>query len=204
MPRRLLVLLAALVLAPCAARAQAADTAGPVLQPGDSIRIAVFRREELSGRWAVGADGRVAHPLYRAVAVAGVPPAEVEARVRAFLQRFGADPQFVVEPVVRVAVAGEARQPRLFWLTPGISVAQAVALAGGPAERADLRRSKLIRGGQEMALDLSRPDQGLAATQVRSGDQIVVARRPAGAGSLIAPVASVAAALVGIVNILVR
>lgn len=195
---------AALALAP-AAHAQAAPaSAGAVVQPGDSLRITVFRRPEFSGQFAVAADGSITHPLYREINVAGLGQAEIESRMRTFLTRFGENPQFVVEPMLRVAVGGEVRNPRLYSLPAAVTVAEAVALAGGPTDRGDLVRTQLLRGSEVLTVDLTHPQAGVAASGIHSGDQILVARRPAPARELIAPIASVMAVIVGILNVVLK
>src|SRR3954468_7477285 len=97
------------------------------LNPGDVVRITVWRKPELSGDFVVAVDGTLSHPLYRDVRVIGVPMAAVEIRAREFLTNLEANPQFVVEPLIRVAVGGEVRLPNLYTLRPEPSLAQAVA-----------------------------------------------------------------------------
>jgi polysaccharide export outer membrane protein len=176
----LTVLLASIVpglraQAPTTARAQS------MLTGGDSIRITVWRRPELSGDFVVAPDGSVTHPLYRTVKVGGVALPAAEANVRTFLLKFDQDPQFVMEPLFRVAVTGEVNRPQLFAVNPQTSIAEAVARAGGTTQNARRNRVRLLRtdarGQQsELLVDLVNPEQGLASTPVHSGDQIVVDR----------------------------
>lgn len=197
-----LVLAALLVLAPRAAQAQAGS---PTLQPGDVLRITVWENEAMSGEVTVGPDGALLHPLYRQLRVTGVPLTEVDARVRAFLERFVTNPQFVAEPMLRVAVGGEVRQPNLYSLSPGTTVAQAIVLAGGPTERGRLDRVRLVRGGAESLLDLTDPAAPMAATTVLSGDQYYVSRRePNFFREYVAPAGGLLAAVVSLLNFLTR
>ena len=202
--RRALSAVLALVVfaAPLAAQAQ---VDGPVMQPGDVLRITVWENEAMSGDVTVGPDGALMHPLYRQLRVAGVPMPEVEARMRTFLERFVNNPQFVAEPLLRVAVGGEVRQPNLYSLAPGTTVAQAVVLAGGPTERGRLDRVRLVRGGRESQLDLTDPASPMAATTIQSGDQFYVARRdPNVFREYIAPAGGLLAAVVSLLNFLTR
>jgi protein involved in polysaccharide export with SLBB domain len=177
----------------------------PVLQPGDVLRITVWENEAMSGEVTVGPDGALMHPLYRQVRVAGVPLPEVDARMRAFLERFVTNPQFVAEPLLRVAVGGEVRQPNLYSLAPGTTVAQAMVLAGGPTERGRLDRVRMVRGGRESLLDLTDPAAPMAATTIQSGDQFYVARRdPSVFREYILPASGLLAALVSLLNIMTR
>ena len=133
-----------------------------MLAPGDMVRIEVWRQPELSGEFAIAADGSIRHPLYRDVQVAGVPLTTAEERLRSFLRQFETTPQFVISPLLAVAVGGEVRQPSLYNLPPEVSIAEAVARAGGPTERGRLSRVRLLRDGRELKLDLTQPDAELA------------------------------------------
>jgi len=172
------------------------------LAPGDVVRITVWRKPELSGEFVVTADGSVAHPLYREVRVAGVPLATAEQRLRTYLEKLEANPQFVIEPLLRVAVGGEVRQPNLYTLRPETSVSQAVALAGGPTERGRRDRLRLVRQDREVIVDLRRVDATGAGMPIRSGDQIVVERGRAVFRDYIAPAVSVFGGIAAIVSVI--
>lgn len=202
--RRILPVVLLLVLLAPEADGQSARGALAVLSPGDVVRIAVWRQPELSGEFEVAADSTIRHPLYREVRVAGVELAEAEARVRAFLTGFEANPRFVMEPLFRVAVGGEVRSPNLYTLPPEVTVAQAVAMAGGPTDRGRLSRVRLVRHGQMRVLDLTEVGGEAARMPIRSGDQILVERRSNIFRDYIVPGASITGALVTIINFVVR
>jgi polysaccharide export outer membrane protein len=156
--------------------------ASSMLAPGDSIRVVVWRRPEFSGDFVVAPNGTITHPLYRSVTVGGVPFATAEANLRRFLARFEENPEFVMEPLVRVAVSGEVDRPRVYALRPETTIAEAVAVAGGTTRDGDRGKVRVLRsesGGQqrELLVDLSDPSAGAATTPVLSGDQIFVDRR---------------------------
>jgi polysaccharide export outer membrane protein len=198
-PLRGLIVLLVFAAAP-RLHAQAAPEA-PVLRPGDLVRITVWKNDALSGEFVVGGDSVVAHPIYREVRAAGVPLAEVEAGVQRVLQRFEANPQFLVVPLFRVAVAGEVRQPDLLLVRPEVTLMQAVAQAGGVTERGRLDRVHLVRGGQDRVLNLTVP--GVGDIPVRSGDQIRVDRRVSVFREYVAPAASVVAALAAVARLFI-
>jgi polysaccharide export outer membrane protein len=152
------------------------------LAPGDSIRVVVWRKPEMSGDFIVGADGTITHPLYQAVRVGGVPFATAQANLRTFLARFEQDPQFVAEPLVRIAVSGEVGRPQVYALRPETTIGEAVAQAGGPRETGNRNKVRVLRkdasGRQrEFYVSLLDPEGSAAALRVHSGDQIVVDRR---------------------------
>ncbi|NIP78173.1 MAG: hypothetical protein GWM90_02795 [Gemmatimonadetes bacterium] len=193
------------LLPPPALPAQGAVPAGmATLRPGDLVRITVWRNAELSGEFEIGGDGHIQHPLYREVAVTGVPLEEAEDRVRSMIARHQSAPQFVMEPRFRVAVGGEVQEPNLYALPPERTLAQAIAMAGGPTERGRLDNVRLLRGGREFVVDMTRPDADLAQMAIRSGDQIMVARRVSVFREYIAPFAAVTAAVAAVLNVILR
>lgn len=153
-----------------------------MLSPGDSVRVTVWRKPEMSGDFIVASDGSITHPLYRSVRVGGVPFTTAETNVRAFLARFEQDPQFVLEPLVRVAVSGEVGRPQVFAVRPETTIGEAVAQAGGPNQFAKRDQVRVLRkdasGRQrELIVSLLDPANPSATVRVHSGDQIVVDRR---------------------------
>ena len=175
-----------------------------VLQPGDALRITVWRQAELSGEFLIADDGTIGHPLLREVQVAGLPVASAEQRVREYLERLGTTPQFVVEPLLRVMVGGEVRSPTLYRLPPATSVAEAVALAGGVTERGRLDRVRVFRDGREFLVDLTRPEGGAAQSPIRTGDQIFVEARQSWIRDYVVPAASVGSLVLTAINIMIR
>jgi protein involved in polysaccharide export with SLBB domain len=178
----LTVLTVSTLLVDVAAQSPAPTTEQVMLSPGDSVRVVVWRKPEMSGDYIVGPDGTITHPLYRTVRVGGVPFATAETNVRNFLARFEQDPQFVVEPLVRVAISGEVGRPQVFAVRPETSIAEAVAQAGGPNQFGQRDRVRVLRrdasGRQrEFYVSLLDPEGSSARVRVHSGDQIVVDRR---------------------------
>jgi polysaccharide biosynthesis/export protein len=168
--------------APSSPPAPSSAAEGISLAPGDSIRVVVWRKPEMSGDFIVGPDGTITHPLYQAVRVGGVPFSTAEANLRNFLSRFEQDPQFVAEPLIRVAVSGEVGRPAMYALRPETSIPEAVAQAGGPRETGNKNKVRVLRtdaGGRQhqFFVSLIDPEGSTTALRVHSGDQIVVERK---------------------------
>lgn len=152
------------------------------LAAGDSVRIVVWRKPELSGDFVIAPDGTITHPLYRAVRVAGVPFNKAEESVRSFLTQFEANPQFVMEPLIHVAVSGYVTRPLVFAASPGTSIGEAVARAGGVDQQGARNKVRILRltsSGQQtqMVVDLTDPSGSAGTMPIRSGDQIIVDKR---------------------------
>jgi polysaccharide export outer membrane protein len=189
------------LLSAVTAGAQTPETQG--LAPGDQLRITVWRKPEMSCDCTVAGNGTIIHPLYREVQVIGVPLSQVEERLRTFLARYEQNPQFVIQPLVKIVVGGEVRTPNIYSVPPETTIAQAIALAGGPTDRGNLREVKVIRDRNEIKFDVSRPESDAGVLQIRSGDQILIGRRGRSAIEYIAPVTSSIAAVAAIISILV-
>jgi polysaccharide export outer membrane protein len=200
----LLTILATLLATrPLDAQSSAVDTTA-VLAPGDVVRIAVWRRLDLSGEFVVAPDGSISHPLYREVKVTGIPIPTVEERVRTFLVRFGeSNPAVSVYALLRVFVGGEVRLPNVYTLPPGTTVAQAVAAAGGPSASGMQERVEVSRDPGTFTVDLTRPDPSTSQVVIRSGDRITVARRRSFVQDRLAPWSSILGAAASVVSIIV-
>jgi polysaccharide export outer membrane protein len=204
-PTPVLRLLGTLVLALAAALSPAAATAQEgVLNPGDMVRVTVYRNPDMSGELVVGEDGTLLHPLYRDLRVTGLSQAQLNERMAAHLARYGAEPAFVAEPLVRVTVSGEVRQPQVTTVRPGTTVFQALAQAGGIAPAGRASRVLLVRGGESRTLDLTVPSGADATQPVRSGDLLVVERRSTWVRDVLTPAASVASVAIALINLLRR
>lgn len=212
--KRILSLLCLGVLAAGTLAAQAPRPVAPappaagevVLRPGDAVLITVWRQPELSGEFTLAADGSIDHPLYRKVQVGGVPIGAARERLHGFLREWEAAPEFLLKPLFRVAVGGEVQKPSLYTFAPEITIAQAVAAAGGVTERGRLNRVRVLRaGGETLVLDLTRGEGGLREETVRSGDQIFIERtRAVTFRDYIAPAGTIAMAAVTLISVLTR
>jgi protein involved in polysaccharide export with SLBB domain len=172
----------------------------PTLRPGDVLRIDVWRHPELSGDIAVAPDSTLVHPVYQVVKVAGVPWPVVKERLRGLLANYEQGVLFVLEPLFPVTVAGEVRQPNLYRLAQGTTVAQAIAHAGGPTELGRLDKVDVIRRDSAIVINLGRGYSRYAALPVASGDQILVARRSSfSVLDVLYPLASVTAAVAAVI-----
>lgn len=176
---RLAALLASL-LVPWSLAAQATPEASPaadaLLQPGDVLGIEIWREPDLSGQFLVNEDGTVTLPMLGDRRVAGIPvPTLRDQLVSAYREELR-NPSISITPLRRVYVLGEVNRPGLHSVDPTVSLAGAVALAGGANFQGDLRRIRVIRGSEEILHGIPL-ETALSAVDIRSGDQIFVDRR---------------------------
>ena len=180
------------------------DISQLVLSPGDAIRVEVWRNKELSGEFPIAADGSITHPLYRELKIAGVHLDVVEDEFRTFLSKYETDPAFTLTPLLRVIVGGEVRQPNIMTVPAGTSVAQVIAMAGGPTERAELEHVLMVRQGSRQILDFTHPEAAVMNVAVNSGDEILVPRRRNVMQDIVAPGSSILAALAAITSVIIQ
>lgn len=193
-PGRLALLSAALISLVLAAGATIAGAQGSVaaqdsirrsvgtLRPGDVLKISVYRDQELSKDYLIDSRGYVQIPGLGVIQAAGLDPTQVTDRLRDALIARGFDkPEIAVQPLVRVSVLGEIARPGIHPVDPGTSLLQLVTIAGGPTERANLRRTRVVRDGRAFTVDLESALGGSASGRVvlYSNDVIVVPKRSA-------------------------
>jgi protein involved in polysaccharide export with SLBB domain len=146
------------------------------LVPGDLLKVAVWREPDLSGEFPVDQDGTLVLPLLGQRRVAGVPWPVLRDSLMADYQRQLRNPSISIFPLRRVSVFGYVARPGVYTLDPTLTLAGAIAMAGGASPEGDVRRIRIVRGGESMEHGLGGTET-LTAADVRSGDQIIVERR---------------------------
>jgi polysaccharide export outer membrane protein len=150
------------------------------LRPGDILQIRVWGQETFSGQFQVDETWSIYYPVLGQINVESLTVNQVRERLREGLERIFTTPFVTVTPLFRMAVLGEVRSSGLYTVDPTLSVLDVVALAGGASPDGNLRKIRLIRGGQELRVDFEREaiaGRTLADIGVRSGDEIVVPRK---------------------------
>lgn len=190
--RKLVVLALASAVAVSASVARAQDTTRAgivadslsrsvgVLRPGDAVKIAVFRDTELTGEYLIDSRGQLQIPGLGVIQAAGLDPDQLKTSIRQALIQLGTtNPQIAVQPLVRVSVLGEVRNPALYPVDPGISLIQLLTIAGGPTPNANLRRTRVVREGRVFEVDLESALTGSASGRIvlYSNDVVVVPKK---------------------------
>ncbi|MBI3983527.1 MAG: polysaccharide biosynthesis/export family protein [Gemmatimonadetes bacterium] len=151
------------------------------LRGGDLIRIDVWGQTAYSGQFQVDERGILLYPVVGDIDTRNLTVADVRDRIRAGLETVFNAPFVTVTPLFRMAVLGEVARPGLYTVDPTLSVIDVVAMAGGPARNGDLNKIHLLRDGERLQVSFQRENmqgRSLQEIGVRSGDQILLARRP--------------------------
>ena len=176
----LLLVLAVAMAGGCAsAPPPVAGPSGPVtdpLQPGDMVRLDIWREPELTGEFQVDQRGYVTLPKLGPVATADRSPVELETVIREGLERYLRNPSIQVVLLRRVNILGQVGQPGLYPVDPTMTVADALAAAGGSLPNAAADRVEVIRGDQRIATRVTQRTR-IADLGIRSGDQLYVPER---------------------------
>jgi polysaccharide export outer membrane protein len=119
--------------------------------PGDVLEIEVFEAEELNRTVRVSSGGFITFPLLGTVKVQGLTERELEERLEGLLEeKYLQAPQvsiFVKEGGYFYVLGKVNNEEGIFPYRPGITLQQAIAMAGGFAgEEADLKGVQITRG----------------------------------------------------------
>lgn len=158
-------------------QAAPAQQAGYRLGAGDRLRIIVFGQKDMTGEYAVDGSGLLSFPLIGNIKAAGLTAEGLEREITNKLK-----PDYLRNPNVSVVVltyrpfyiVGEVKTPGSYAYVTGMSVINAVALAGGftyRAKESSFYLDRTAKDGKKTRIDAS-PD-----TQVQPGDVITVRER---------------------------
>jgi protein involved in polysaccharide export with SLBB domain len=182
MLRRIVCALALALVWSLPAGAQESPTGDPAaiatvsLRPGDVLRIEIWREPDLTGEYLVDEVGEVTLPLLGTRRVTGQSVRDLRDTLIEEYRVHLRNPSISIIPLRRINVLGEVARPGLYSVDPTVSLAGAVALAGGATQNGDLNRVRIIRGGETIRERVG-AGETLSTLDVQSGDQVIVDRR---------------------------
>jgi polysaccharide export outer membrane protein len=176
---------------PEATKLSSAKPAEYKIGPGDILSIYVFDHPELAvpsseagGGFAVKADGTLAYPFLKTVAVAGKTVEDLRSEMTQGLSKYFPEPQIDIRVLTfnsqRVVVTGEVNHPGTLMLdTKPMTLLDAVNASGGIAANADIRSVTVRRGSKVYSVDLAAFMTGDLAQNnpnLAAGDLVAVPR----------------------------
>jgi len=143
------------------------------LGPGDKVNMKVFGDETLSGSYQVDGKGMFSVPLVGNVEANGLTKNELENVLRTKLRKYLNDPRvgIEIESYRPFYIIGEVQKPGSYNYVNGMTVINAVAIAGGFTYRAKEDAFAIRRAADRSTVE------GRQMTQVQPGDVIVVRER---------------------------
>lgn len=145
-------------------------------QPGDKVRLKIYREPDLSGEFVVPEDGVVVFPKIGEVHVDQLSTDSLRSLLVGQYSRSLRDPAIEVTVLRRVNVIGAVRNPGFYYADPTVTVKGALALAGGVTPDGNKNKIELLRGNERTDIGLS-SGTTLADSPVRSGDQVSAPER---------------------------
>ena len=166
-------------LPPFGTRGQAAAyeyQSGYRVGAGDKLSIRVAGEADLTGEFPVDASGAISMPYVQSVTVAGMSTPQIEQLIlRRLRAGYLKDPQVSVQVTTLrpFYIRGEVTASGSFAYQPGITVQNAIAIAGGYGARADKNEVLLTRKDATGTHTSKVP----VTTQVYPGDIVYVRER---------------------------
>jgi len=131
------------------------------LGPGDVFDVRVYGEEGLTGTYRIASDGTIDYPLLGTISAQGMTPTEVTRLIADGL----VNGQFLKNPNVsvfvkeytskKISVFGQVNKPGTFQYVDGMSIVEAISIAGGftpMAKMNDVTVTRVINGAEKQFL----------------------------------------------------
>jgi len=131
-----------------------------VIGADDLLHIVVWDNKDLEQQVVVRPDGKISFPLAGELKAAGLTVPQLTEALTERLAKLLKDPNVsvMVKEIrsFRVYFIGRVARPGSYPIKPGTPLLQALTVAGGYSEGADLPAAYVIRGDQKIPVDLRR------------------------------------------------
>jgi polysaccharide export outer membrane protein len=162
-----------------------AQDAAYTVQPGDILKVSVWKEPELQDPILVRPDGGFSFPLVGEIDGRGKTVAQLQVIITQRLSKYISDPVVSVSVSEihgnKVYVIGQVAKPGEFIVNPRVDVMQALSMAGGTTAFASLGNIIILRrnGAAQTALhfdytDVAKGKKLEANIQLQTGDVVVV------------------------------
>lgn len=147
-----------------------------LLQPGDIVRLNIWREPDLSGDFIVDENGIVVFPKIGPRQVTRQSPADLEEQLVSAYREYLRNPSIDVVLLRRINVLGAVNAPNVYSVDPTTTLAEVIAMAGGITEAGNPEKIEVYRDGQKVPLKFN-PRTRIGDTPIRSGDHVYVPQR---------------------------
>jgi len=152
---------------------------------GDSIKVQLFGKENLTYDLTIDREGKVVIPKLGAISVAGLTytlmQELIHSRVDERLIGYDAAVSMGELRSIQVFIVGEAYKPGAYTVSSLSTISQALYVAGGVSDIASLRSVRLMRGGEVAAefdlYDLLLNGDASDDKMLQSGDVVFIPAR---------------------------
>lgn len=124
------------------------NLSGAIIKRGDVIDVNVMEHPEFSGRYTVDENGAIDYPLLADEVVVNISTSELMNDLTFRLAKHIDNPLVLVsvveKPEITVVVLGQVAIPGPVKCYLGATLQEVLVLAGGPTEKADLSKIKIV------------------------------------------------------------
>lgn len=153
-----------------------AQTDRQFLRPGDVVRLRIWREPDMSGEFQVDEAGTVVFPRLGERRVLDHTPESLQALLLDEYRVFLRNPSIDVTVLRRVRIMGAVQNPGLYPVDPTVTIADALALAGGATAQGDQHKMKILRDGVQITAIVTESTV-IGDSPIQSGDVILVPER---------------------------
>ena len=129
-----------------------------VIGPLDVLTVSVWKEQLLSGSLLVRPDGMISMPLVGDIQASNLTPLQLADQISSRLKKYVQDPNVTV--VISqihskvVYMLGEVGRKGPIEMTPGMTLLEAISIAGGPTDYANTKKIYILRneGGKHVKL----------------------------------------------------
>lgn len=131
--------------------AAAAAEGSYIIGPGDTLKVFVWRNEELSATVPVRPDGKISTPLVEDMVAVGKTPSQLARDMEKVLSVYVREPKvniIVTTPASAyslVKIVGQVQKPSALPYREGMRVLDAILAVGGLTQFASGNRSRIVR-----------------------------------------------------------
>jgi polysaccharide export outer membrane protein len=158
------------------AQQNGAARTGERLKPGDVIKLWIWQEKDWSGEFLVPESGEVVFPRIGARNVTTQSKSALRDSILDALRIYLNNPSIEISFLKRINILGAVRTPGVYNVDETMTVATALALAGGAERDGKQDRVELYRGDQKLIASINRRTR-IVELPLESGDQLYVPER---------------------------
>ncbi len=152
-----------------------------VLGPEDLIMVSVWGNKELTTEMPVRPDGTISFPLIGDIMAQGLTPAQLKEKITEDLRNYVTDASVtvIVKQInsIKISIAGEVKEPGTYQINRPVTLLHVFSIVKGFTEKADLKKSYLLRNGKKLNIDfhaLVKADDFTQNVWLKSNDIIFI------------------------------
>lgn len=146
---------------------------------GDRIVLSIQGEPNYPDTIPVESGPQITLPLFGAIGLDGVLRSELTEHLTTEIGRFIRDPVVQAEGLMRLSIQGNVGNPGFYVVPADMLLSEALMMAGGPGQRADLEDLHVERGGRllldgETIQEAMQDGRTLDQLSLQAGDQLVL------------------------------